>query len=124
MAIYDRQIVRAQAQIKRKGVAAIWTQRNVTVNSQEPWKSSVAVDPPTFNVFIVLLTPKGIANALAHLMKGTSVPMGAPDALMGAVPFTPAINDTVTVGLLSYVIKDFDIVAPNGRPILYKLEFA
>lgn len=43
---------------------------------------------------------------------------------MGAVEFTPAINDVVLRGSETLRIKSIDIVAPNGDPILYKLEFA
>lgn len=126
MGIYDGQIAAAQRVIKQKGQLVTWVPHDVTTNGAQPWKTTPVTNAPTFPVYIVFLSEgSNVANALFHLLKGTSVPAGAPRGLMGAVTgFTPAVNDTVLRGTETLVIKAIDIIAPNGTPILYKLEFA
>lgn len=123
MAGYERQIAMAKRLIAKKGQLVTWS-KNVTVqDTTKPWKTTAGV-PVTFAVSMVFLTPKGSLNELVHLLAGSSVSQGAPNALMAAVPFTPEIGDSVLTSLDTFVIKAFDIVAPNGDPILYKLKFA
>lgn len=125
MGVYDRQIARAIKQIKKKGQLVIWQQPGLVHNSTQPWRHDDATPPDPIPVSIVFLSPKTTGlNELFHLMQGTSVPDGAPRGLMGAVEFTPAIKDVVIRGSETLRIKSIDIVAPNGDPILYKLEFA
>lgn len=124
MGQYDRSIAQATRMIKKYGQLVTWIQQGIQVSPAEPWKD-MGIDPETFPVFIVFLTPKGrLSNELFHLMQGTTVPEGAPTGLMAKVPFTPALNDKVLRGTETLNVKSMDIVAPNGEPILYKLEFA
>jgi hypothetical protein len=142
MGVYDRQIATALRLIAKKGQAVTWVKHNAQQGNIQPWKTSKVPsgygvggygaggygvgnsDAPSYAVSIVFLAPKSGLQALFALMQGTSIPTGAPVGLMGAVTgFTPEINDMVMRGPKAMVIKDFDIVAPNGEVILYKLEF-
>lgn len=142
MGVYDRQIATALRLIKAKGQLVTWQKHNAQQGSSQPWKTSKPPvgygvggygaggfgvgdgSPAGYPVSIVFLAPKSGLQALFALMQGTSVPTGAPMGLMGAVTaFTPEITDVVLRGPKSLVIKDFNIVAPNGEIILYKLEF-
>lgn len=125
MGVYDRQIAQAKRMIKAKGKLVTWIKHNAKQDTNKPWKTAIDASKPTaYQVYIVLTSPGTFLNALTHMFPGTSVPTGAPDAIMAAVPFTPEENDTIEDGSEIYVIKDFNVVAPNGEPILYKLVFA
>lgn len=125
MGVYDRQIASALRAIKKRGQLVTWTPQDVTTNPAQPWRTQPVVGAPTFQVSIVFLSLGSTElNALFHLIKGTSVPDGAPRGLMGAVPFVPAINDVVLRGTINLTVKALDVLAPNGDVILYKIEFA
>jgi hypothetical protein len=123
--VYTREIALALKLIKKKGQLVVWVKQNELVNNSQPWKTTDPGNPTTYPVVMVFLTPGGkIGNSEIRLNPGTAVPEGGPKALMGQVPFTPAMNDKVLRGSEWLVIKDVDIVAPNGEVILYKLLFA
>lgn len=125
MGTYDRQKALATRLIKKKGQLVVWQRQGLVQNSTTPWKHDTSTPPAPIPVFIVFLSPKTTGlNELFHLMQGTSVPDGAPRGLMASVSFIPAIDDTVIRGTDTLRIKSMDIVAPDGDPILYKLEFA
>jgi hypothetical protein len=123
--IYAAQIARTQRAIAKKGLIVTWVKHSVTTDSNHPWKTSTGT-PLTYQVSIVLTLPRGLANQIAMLLKGTEVPAGMASALMGAVPFTPEVADSLIVVMAgiqqTYVIKAIDIVRPDGTPILYKLQ--
>lgn len=124
MSVFDRQIATAKRLIQKNGKVCTWTKYNNTVaDSSKPWKTAAGASS-TFQVPIVFLIPKRARNELFHLMEGTSVPDGAPYALMAAVPFVPEINDSISTGTDNFVIKAIDIVGPNGDPILYRMKYA
>jgi hypothetical protein len=124
MGVYDRQIAQAKRMIKAKGKRVTWTKHDATQDVNKPWKTTSAGTPTTYPVYVVFTSPGAFLQALVHMVAGTSVPTGAPDAIMAAVPFTPEENDSISSDGEIFVIKDFNIVAPNGEPILYKLVFA
>ncbi len=127
MAVYARQIAQAKRMIKAKGELCTWKKHHaVSTNPQQPWKT-VKADPIPDPLFasIVFTNPGAKLDALFHLINGTSIPQGAPSGIMAQVPFTPEINDSVVRSSgEELVIKSFNIVAPNGEVILYKLSFA
>lgn len=123
MGVYTRQIKQAQATIKRKGQLVTWEKHTVVTDGAKPWKAHAGGAPATFPVYIVFLPVKGERST--RLMEGSTVPEGRERGLMGAVTgFVPAIDDTVIRGGERYTIKDFDVIAPNGEAILYKIEFS
>lgn len=124
---YVRQIASAQRIIKKKGLLVTWNKHVVVTDSTKPWKTTPGV-PQIYTAYIFLKSHSGGGlTALFHLMTGTEVPMGAPDAIMGAVPFTPELTDQVIAVIAgvtkTFVVKAIDIVMPDGNPILYKLQF-
>lgn len=120
MGQYDRFVAMAKRLIAKKGVVITWTKNTAIQNSSQPWKT-VAGSAQSYQVPVVY-TSKG--NPLTFLLAGTNVAIGAPDAIMAQVPFTPEIDDTITDGPDVYVIKSIDIVQPGDVVILYKLTFA
>jgi hypothetical protein len=122
MGQYDRQIVNTLRLIAKKGVIVTWTKR--ASSSADPtmaWKTSISV-PLTYQVSMVFVSPKGTLADMVALLKGTTVPVGAINALMASVPFTPAIDDSIVTVGRTFIVKSIDIVQPNLVPILYKLK--
>src|SRR5690242_5372622 len=97
MGVYDRQIAQALRIIRAKGQIVTWNPSGITLDSTQPWKAT-EVAATSKQVSIVFVTPGGSLAALFRLITGTDVPTGAPAGLMGAVNFTPAINDSVARG--------------------------
>lgn len=122
--VYDSFVALALKLIKKDGQAVTWYKNNEVANGTQPWKTTAGSDV-AYPVTMVFLTPGGkIGNSEIRLDPGTSVPEGAPRALMGQVPFTPQMNDRVKRGSEWLMIKDVDIVAPNGEIVLYKIRYA
>lgn len=127
---FARQIASALRLIAKNGLVCSWVKQNVAVSGGQPWKLTQVANPPTFQVSIVFLSSgSSFLNALSHLINGTSIPTGAPRGLMGAVPFIPEVTDKLIWipptggGNQTLIVKGIDPVAPNGRPILYKIDF-
>ena len=124
MGVFDDEIAQAKEMIQENGQLCDWYKSGVTVPAPttQPWiTTDVPPNPASYKVYIVFVSAKLPAIAL---LKGTSVPEGEEAGLMAQViGFTPEISDKVVRGSKTYVIKDFDVVAPNGEIILYKLEF-
>lgn len=124
MGVYDRQIQRAKEQIAKKGQLVTW--RSLTngapADSSKPWKPSAANenDNPVRIVFLPLNLE---TRKFLSYLKGTEVPTGSLGGLMAAVDFEPAIKDVVIRDGKQLTIRNFDLIAPNGDPILYILEF-
>jgi hypothetical protein len=121
--VFATAITQAQLAIARYGALCTWNQNTNTQNSGQPWKTAAA-SPTQYNVNICFI-PQGnsIFDALIHMIKGTSVPDGAQTGLMGAVSFTPAIDDEVVFNGVNLVVKSIDVLQPNGTPILYTIIF-
>lgn len=125
MGEYDSQIAIALKLIKKKGQLVTWVKQNVSRDGTKPWKTTEVGGGATFPVSIVFIASGSAPqDAFVHLIKGTSVPTGAPKGLMGAVPFVPEINDHILRGSDKFNVESIEIVQPNGDPILYKIQFA
>lgn len=125
MAIYDRQIKIALKKIKQKGMKATWFEIKNETDSNRPYLESDVVKIP--HIVDIVIFPKiaeSLVEAVIGRIKDIEVPSGTLICYMGAVDFTPSYKDellTVNNELLR-VVK-FNIIAPNGRPILYIVEF-
>lgn len=126
MSAYDRQIKQAQRVISRKGQAVTWRKKLVIVDGAEPWKETKPVAPADdhndFPVSIVFLRP-GRVPAFLSLIVGTDVPQASVRGIMPAVSFVPDLKDTVIRDQVELSIKSMNVIAPNGDPILYDIEF-
>lgn len=124
MGVYDRQIANAKRQIAEKGQSVTWrVQSNgAPVDSSKPWKPSAGT-PDDKTVKIVFLPLDLQTRKFLSYLKGTEVPTGSLGGLMGAVDFEPKLKDVVIRDGKELVIRNFDLIAPNGEPILYILEF-
>lgn len=124
MGVYDRQIENAKRQIKQKGQAVTWRIKSngAPADPSKPWKPSAGTpeDKPVRIVFL----PVGLqTRKFLRYFEGTEIPTGSLSGLMGAVDFEPAIKDVVIRDGKQLTIRNFDVIAPNGEPILYILEF-
>lgn len=124
MGVYDRQIASAKRQIAAKGQDVTWRVLvdGAPPDASKPWKPSAATpdDKPVKIVFLPHTTAK---NQLIRYLKGTEVPTGALTGLMAAVDFEPKAKDVVIRDGVELVVESIDLIAPNGEPILYTLEF-
>lgn len=132
--MYERQVAQAKRMIQKyaNNQLSTWRKSNSTsADATKPWNTSSSGTPQDFKVYIVFVQPGLKLQALFTMLQGTSVPMGAPSAIMAQAvdavsgeSFTPAINDTVIApDNTKYNIKDFNVVRPDGvTAILYKLD--
>jgi hypothetical protein len=124
MSAYDRQIKLAQRLIKQKGAAVVWIQNPLTQDNAEPWKTSDAGEPGKFDVSILFIRPdSSLHRTLYALLKRTEIATGIQRGIMASVPFTPGLNDKVTLNGKQMNVSKFDVFAPSGLPILYYIEF-
>ena len=122
MTVYNREIALAVRLINKKGQTATWIKNAEIANSSQPWKTTAGT-PTTFAVKLVRL-PVGNSEAEAFqtLIPGTSVPTDHERVLMaGAVPFTPELNDDVSIGGETKKVKTLNVLQPDGTPILYSM---
>lgn len=121
MGVYDRQIANAQRLIAAKGVVCDWqsAEAGELVDETKPWKPAAAT-PKEYQAAIVFL-PKNTNTAyLRHDNRGT--PIGDLIGLMGAVAFTPQIEDIIECPSgEKYRVGSADPIAPNGDVILWTL---
>ena len=124
MGVYDRQIASAKRQIAAKGQDVTWRVLvdGAPADSSKPWKPSQAT-PDDKPVKIVFLPSTMANNQLIKYLKGTEVPTGSLTGLMAAVDFEPKAKDVVVRDGVELVVESIDLIAPNGEPILYTLEF-
>lgn len=123
MAIYDRQIATATRLVAKYGQSVVWRKVGIlTPDPSQPWENTngTTVDNSVKMVFLT----KWRDELLLKYLKGTDIPTGANFGLMGVQSFVPAINDYVVRGSDNYIVKDIDIISPNGTPILYIVSFA
>lgn len=123
VSVYAQDIKQAKAMIKQAGQLVTWRKLVRTDNNAQHWKATVA--PQDFQVYIFFPRKGSNAlNALQRLLKGTEVTDGAPTGLMAAVPgFVPEVTDKVLRGNVAMAIASIDVLAPDGNPILYFIEF-
>lgn len=124
---FARQIATAKKLIKRNGALVTWRQIAPGVG-ENPAKPAVGT-PTNYPVFMAFF-PTGelsLRSTLSMLL-GTEIPSGRLYGLMGAVPFTPGMKDTVLgtpFGDLGIIDKNgIDEFNPNGESIFFTVRFA
>jgi hypothetical protein len=135
MGRFDRAIATATRAIERNGRPCLWAKPAALGPGSTPARPVPGVAPDPVPVTILFLPGKsnGLA-ALLSMFAGTDVPQSGMAGLMAAVPFTPALGDTVIAQTVDdglpetrWAIADnngIELLAPNGQPILYFLRFA
>lgn len=125
MGHFDSQIASAKRAILKNGELCIWNAVQVPVADDEtPWKPTPALDQTFYTNIPICFVPLDKQKEQISFMKGTEVPTGIAQAIMGAVSFVPSVNDWVIrkSGELLRV-KSIDRLAPNGDTILYTIVF-
>ena len=124
MGKYDKDISSAQKDIRDAGQVVTWRKPGAEIaDSNEPWNVA-ADDPVNYTVSILFLPVSRIGQELERKIdKAPESATGNEQGLMGAVLFTPEVNDIVIRGTVEYRVKTIDVLAPNGEPILYTMEF-
>lgn len=124
MSKYSDDIAMVIELIKEDGQTVTWKKTNLEQNPTQPWKTADPAEEVTYQVDMIFLKPQGgLRETLNKLLRGTDVPTGGPRALMGAVSFTPDMTDIVIRNGVEMRVKNFDVLAPSGDPILYDIEF-
>lgn len=124
MGEYDRAIATAQRLIAKKGMTVTWEQQEngEAPDPSKPWRPAEA-EPVEHEVSIVFLPYNRENQQFLSMMTGTEIPQGAEYGLMGAVDFTPNLNDTVVRNGVRLGIEKIDLLAPAGDPVLYTIGF-
>lgn len=114
----------AQRLIREKGQSVTWRQLTdgAPADATKPWKPSASV-PVNNTVNILFLPIDRVNQRLIQALRGTEVPIGSLQGLMGAVSFVPHVKDVVIRGGKEMPIVSIDPLAPNGEAILYTIEF-
>lgn len=122
MADYSSQIASAQATIKRKGRLIQWRQfpPDAPADASKPWLVIVGT-PLNFDAYIAFL-PAGSGKSLLQYMGQTEIVSGAVIGFMGAVPFTPKLNDIVIRDSETLRVKSIDTIKPAEQDILHVLQ--
>lgn len=118
--VYLRQIETAKRLIKAKGQKVVWRQTVITENDKS-WrpKESVIVNHDVDIVFL----PRDRVDTQAIRANSDSVIIGNVYGLMGAVDFEPNAKDIVIRDGKECRIFAIDVLAPDGTPILYTIDF-
>lgn len=124
MGEYDRQIATAKRLIKKKGQGVTWRsiENGAPPDASKPWKTSTSTNLDNL-VDIVFLPVSRENKRFIQALGGTEVSTGFLLGYMAAVDFEPSIKDVVIRNGEQLEVLNIDIVAPNGDPILYILEF-
>lgn len=121
---FDWAIELAKELIDDNGQEVTWrVNREVApFDPSRPWERDPAA-PIEHTVRIVFLPQSRENRELIRAMRGSEVPTGRVMGLMAAGPFEPTLKDTVVRDGKTLAIECIDVLAPNGPPILYTLEF-
>jgi len=125
MGVYDRQIASAIRQISAKGQSVTWRKHinGAPLDPEKPWNGSALTTEE--HIVSILFLPLNLqTKKFADYMSNSSIHMGGEGGFMAAVDFEPSIKDEVVRDGKTLTIENFDLIAPNGDPILYILEFA
>jgi hypothetical protein len=133
MGDYAEDIAFVAEMIAEDGGPAVWTQHVATPpDPSTPWIPG-GTTPVNYTVNLVVfpLNSQMLRSTLSSLaslgyMSGGQVPKGNSQALMpGAVPFTPKLSDTLTIGGRQVEMLGIDTLAPDmGAPVLYLVQLA
>ena len=127
MGAYDSQIATAKRLIAAKGELCLWAASApaTAADPDQPWLTVAGAAPAPVEVRIVMLPASRQYRELLRFLKGTEVVGGGAYGLMAAVSFDPAKTGIVTrKNGTKLSIESIDLLAPNGDPILYTIEFA
>jgi hypothetical protein len=124
MARFDRQIATALRLIQKNGQQVAWRQSQSQPDPAEPFKV-IPAERSEHSPFVCFLPVNKENREVFALLRGTAnVVTGAELGLMGAVDFAPSVKDKVIRDGKALDIKSIDVLRPNGRPILYTIEFS
>lgn len=120
MGEYDRSIATALRLIAQKGMSVTWTQhaQGELVDTDKPWKPAPFV-PTEYTVSMVFLPKAGTNAQYLHPLPNSDVPAGDIVALMGAVDFTPQMEDMVNRDGELLRVGSIDALKPNDQVVLY-----
>lgn len=117
MARFDRQIATAKRLIARNGMVCKWKQITKTAIPGSPFLTG-SQSEQVYDAALCFVP----ASDLDYLI-GTDVPATTVVALMGQVPFTPQLKDTVMRGTETLRVANIKPLAPNEQIILYAVVF-
>lgn len=117
---YVSQIALAKRLIAAKGQKVIWRKLPTTAGGK-PWRPSDA-PPVEYEVDIVFL-PRDRTDTQLIRANSDSVQIGNIYGLMAAVEFSPNSRDVVIRDGKECRIFAIDVLAPDGTPILYTIDF-
>lgn len=124
---FDRQIKTAQRLIKKNGQAVVWVEKGSTsgVNPPNAWRGADAAANVRHEGVMICFVPIESKEDLAafRFMHESDVQVGSTFGLMGAVPFNPTANHYIERDGEILNIRKLDCLKPNGKPILYLVEF-
>lgn len=125
MGRFDRQIATALRLIEKNGELCQVTRETRITDPDKPWETTPG-PVETHDAFICFLPMDRTAQETFVTMKGSEVPTGATQALMGAVDFVMADDFTVVrSGNRKYRIASIDELQPNQQTqILYTMVLA
>lgn len=123
---YERQIATAKRLIAAKGRSCVWSQMGsgTPADPAKPWKPGEDT-PDEYPVNIVFL-PQSQGMAFLRSLGETDVPIGDDFGLMPAVDFVPTQRAEIYAAdgvTLLRNVHSFNVLAPDGEPILYTLYF-
>lgn len=118
--MYEKQIATAQRLIKKFGQSVTWRILQNVVDPAKPWN---VTELPGIDktVHICFLPTDRAGFESLGLKRPADLPTTAVLALMGAVDFAPTLKDVVIRNGQMLTIDYIDILAPNGKPILYTM---
>lgn len=123
MGEYDRQVATAKRLIAKKGQDVTWKslEDGAPSDPSKPWRPSAATSTE-HTVKIAFLPVDRRGDETRRYREGTAVPEGSLLGYMAQVDFTPALKDVIVRDGEELTVLNFDLIAPNGTPILYILE--
>jgi hypothetical protein len=118
--VFDKQIKSALRLISKNGQLVTWRIVSEVKNTSSPWESDSQV--LVNNTVSICFLPVNIKTLESlTLKKDMEIPEGCVLGYMGAVPFTPNLNDVVIRAGVKLSVFYIDKLAPNGQNILYTL---
>lgn len=127
MGVYDRQIATAKRQIAAKGSSCVWSQmgQGTLADPNKPWIPSEAT-PGEHSVRILFLPYSTQTQAFLRSLGETDIKVGEDYGLMASVGFTPTQRAEIYAEdgtTLLRKVSSYNLLAPDGTPILYTLRF-
>ena len=125
MGVYDRQRATALRLIAAKGQEVIWQQQTATGGTPAKPAATATVEHLVRIVFLPV--EREYVGTFLQLIRDTDIPEGYMLGMMGFVPFTPSLKDTVLRGAETLHLSQrngVEVINPNGEgAVLYMLRF-